>query len=123
MTQASLFDAPATRGASRASDPATSREAGRSMSGQVLRDQQALVLSALCALHRRLCRGGNAFEVQCHLGPRAPQQSVISKRLGELVERGMVEPFDHRPGPSSRQQIVYRPTREGSAWISSRGES
>lgn len=114
--QPSLFDAPATRGASRASDPQTSRDAARSMSGEVLRDQQALVLGAL-AWHE----DATAFELWGDLWqrflpghPRGPKENVICKRLGELAEMGMVaRTGDTRPGSSHRHQMVWRITDKG----------
>lgn len=105
-----LLEVPVTRGASRADGPQTSRDAGRSMSGAVLRDQQRLVLGAVAHLGT-----ATAWEVHskaCNL----VQQSVISKRLGELVALGMVRPTGAtRPGSSQRSQIVYEVTEAGSA--------
>lgn len=101
MNQPTLFDAPATRGASRRTDPQTSRDAGRSMSGDVLRQQQALVLRGLGHID---C---TAYEVWLRLQdePSRPKENVISKRLGELVDAGMVEPTGStRPGSSHREQ-------------------
>lgn len=116
--QPSLFDAPATRGASRKGDPSTSRAAGRSMEGH-LRDQQALVLVGLA----RLCRfglGATAFEVWAHLG--AAKENVVSKRLGELEEMGMARRNGkERPGSSHRSQKVWEVTERGRAWVDERG--
>ncbi len=114
----------ATRGASRHDGPATSRAAGRSLDGQHLRDQQALVLTALCDMHRRLCNGGNAWEIQSRLLERGKgvQQSVVSKRLGELRAKGLVEIVGERPGSSHRMQQVYVPTPAGLGWVAARAE-
>lgn len=112
MSQPSLFDAPAERGASRGSDPATSREAGRSMSGQVLRDQQALVLGSVSA------SGSTAWQVTCDLLRRGHtvQQNVVAKRLGELRDLGMVRlTGETRPGSSSRHLQVFALTDAGRA--------
>lgn len=109
MSQPTLFDAPATRGASRQSDPATSREAARSVSGTVLRDQQALVLSAVGY-------AATAYEVWERLSARGHRvkENVCSKRLGELRELGMVRLTGMtRPGSSSRPQQVFALTDEG----------
>lgn len=101
-----LFDAPATRGASRASDPSTSRDAARSMGGHILRDQQRQVLCAVVDV----CRhhdGATAYEVWQQLDG-AVKENVIGKRLGELRERGMVRLTSaHRPGSSHRMQQVH----------------
>lgn len=105
-----LFDAPPTRGASRATDPATSRDAARSLSGPVLRDQQALVLRSVDWLIE-----ASAWEIHCHLGYRV-QQNVVAKRLGELVDLGMVRfTGKTRPGSSHRLQRVYALTDAGRA--------
>lgn len=122
--QPSLFDAPAERGASRQTDPVTSRGAGRSMSGEVLKDQQALVLGAIATLARwgRTC---TAWELWCYFETnfvtvsgeaplRTPKENVISKRLGELRELGMVrETGETRPGSSHRHQMVFTLTDAG----------
>ena len=109
MTQPSLFDAPATRGASRASDPRTSRDAGRSMTGQVLRDQQALVLGCVGST-------ATAWEITTTLLRRGHrvQQNVVAKRLSELRELGLVRlTGGTRPGSSHRHQQVYALTERG----------
>lgn len=117
--QGSLFDAPVERGASRQADPWTSREAGRSMSGAVLRAQQALVLEAVAQAAPRLdLNCVNAYEVVRHLGERAPQQSVVSKRIGELVDLGLLaETGIARPGGSNRLCLCYRVTPLGNRWL------
>lgn len=96
------FDAPATRGASRQSDPWTARAAGRSMQGQVLRDQQQLVLDAV-----RYLGTATAWEVHrdvCTL----IQQNVIAKRLSELRDLGLVRVAGPpRPGSSHRLLQVW----------------
>lgn len=106
--QPSLFDAPVARGASRASDPATSRDAGRSMSGAVLRVQQRQVLRAVAWLGT-----ATSYEVHRHLGYRV-QQNVAVKRLGELRELGLVrETGATRPGSSKRSLLVFEATEDG----------
>jgi hypothetical protein len=123
MTEPSLFDAEATVGAARQADPRTSHQAAESMQGAVLRDQQVLVLTALLEHHRRLCEGGNSWELQCHLAgqsteARVPGLNVIGKRLGELERAGWVHHPDglDRPGPSHRNQHVYKPTAKAVSW-------
>lgn len=112
--QLDLFAAPATRGASRRDGPGTSRAAGRSMSGQILRDQQMRVVDALGRLG-----DATAWEVTGWLncGAIQPvQQNVISKRLGELRDLGMVrETGETRPGSSHRHQMVFALTERGRA--------
>src|SRR5690554_4664785 len=114
-----LFEAPATRGASRKTDPATSREAARSMSGHVLRDQQRLVLTGLADCCR--VRGdGNAWEVWQTLTARGRvvKENVISKRLGELRSLGLVRVAGApRPGSSHRKQLVFVVTDKGREWL------
>ncbi len=120
MTQPTLFDAPSTRGASRKSDPATSRDAGRSMTGMVLRDQQALVLEAVAA------RGeANPHEVQTWLRAHerpCPERNAIGSRFRELTEMGMVRPEGTRPGPSGRGEQVVAVTDKGREWVAGRTE-
>lgn len=109
VQQLGIFDIPATRGASRRSDPATSREAARSVSGEVLRDQQALVLGCI--------RGdATAWEITTVLLHRGHgvQQNVVAKRLTELRELGMVRlTGETRPGVSHRRQQVWTVTDKG----------
>ena len=113
--QVSLLDASATRGSSRRSDPQTSRDAGRSVADDVLRDQQALVLAAVGTL-----TDATAWEVTgwINCGAVKPiQQNVVAKRLGELRERGFVWwTGGTRPGSSHREQRVYALTAKGERW-------
>lgn len=110
------FNAPATRGASRRSDPRTSVDAGRSLEGQPLRDQQALVLGAVVQMG-----DATAFELWEHLYarfiagyPRSPKENVIARRLTELRELGMVRlTGETRPGSSHRKQQVWAVTEAG----------
>ena len=114
----SLFDAPASRGASRSDGPQTSRDAGRSIAGDVLRSQQSLVLRGLGHID---C---TAYEVWLRLQdePSRPKENVVSKRLGELVDAGMLRPTGKtRPGSSSREQKVYELTDKGREFIRERG--
>lgn len=115
MTQPTLFDAPATRGASRKSDPTTAVAAGRSMSGAHLRDQQRLVLHAaeVCG---HWAKGATAYEVWSLLNRQGNRikENVVSKRLGELAELGMVRLTGAtRPGSSHRHQQVFEVTEDG----------
>ena len=119
--QEALFQYAATRGASRCSDPATSRDAGRSMSGAHLKMQQGDVLRAA----RRVGGDFTAYEVWGELErtfTRRPdgsvvgpvKENVVSKRLGELRDLGLVELTGAtRPGCSHRQQQVHRCTDAG----------
>lgn len=121
--QLSLMDYAATRGSSRRSDPDTSRAAARSMDGQTLRDQQALVLETVARIagpFNHYC--ASAFDVVERLGSDAPQQSVVAKRIGELVDLGMVEDAQRtRPGRSSRACRCFSLTERGWAWVRARG--
>jgi len=109
-TQERLFDYAASRGASRGTDPQTSRDAAHSMSGPVLRAQQALVLGAVEWL-----KYATAWEIHCHLGYRV-QQNVCAKRLGELAELGLVRRGKGtRPGSSGRSLTVWAVTDAGRA--------
>jgi DNA-binding PadR family transcriptional regulator len=86
------------------------------MSGQVLRDQQYLVLSAFLPQPT-----ANAYEVWVRLNRRtgsAPKENVISKRLSELAEAGMVKLTRYkRTGSSSREQQVYEATDRGLEYL------
>lgn len=116
MTQGTLFESLATRGSSRRSDPQTSVDAGRSMEGH-LRDQQSLVLRYLGHLDM------TAYEVWLRMRdePAQPKENVVSKRLGELVDAGMLRLTGQtRPGSSSREQRVYAVTDKGAAWLRER---
>jgi hypothetical protein len=125
--QLDLFQYAATRGASRADGPATSREAGRSLDGQVLRDQQSLVLRGVVSADWPGRKdGATAWEVWCELRsrPDCPKESVVSKRLGELAAAGMLRRTDQtRPGSSSRGQFVYALTTAGRRWDAMRNAS
>lgn len=102
MKQPTLFDAPATHRPTRVDRCAT---------GAHLRAQQRRVLRAVAAL-----TNATAWEVWCFLShnPRAPQQNVIAKRLGELRELGLVrETGATRPGSSKRSLLVFEATEAG----------
>lgn len=80
------------------------------MSGSVLRDQQALVLSEVEQA------GSTAWDITCGLVRRGHrvQQNVVAKRLGELRELGMVRlTGETRPGSSNRHQQVFAKTERG----------
>lgn len=85
------------------------------MAGNVLRDQQALVLDAVSRLG-----DATAWEVTgwINCGAIRPiQQNVAGKRLGELVDLGMVrETGGTRRGSSHRLLKVYALTERGRAW-------
>lgn len=115
MSQAeTLFDYAATQGASRRSDPATSRDAGRSVSGPVLREQQGRVLAGLVSLG-----DATAWELTGWLncGAVCPvKENVVSKRLTELRENGWARlTGETRPGSSHRLQQVHAVTDAGRA--------
>lgn len=117
--QLDLFTAPVTRGASRRNDPWTSKAAARSMSGAALSSQQQLVLSAVTDAAKRLdLNCASAYEVTRWLGVRSPQQSVVARRLTELLDRGFVEDTGvARPGSSGRLCRCYRVTPAGNRWL------
>lgn len=99
-----------TYGTSRSTDPRTSHVAGRTLFGSILRDQQRLVLGAVAHLGT-----ATAWEVHSKVCTLV-QQNVVAKRLGELVELGMVRPTGAtRPGSSHRNQTVYEVTEAGRA--------
>lgn len=122
--QLSLFDTPAaelhvdavTPGV-RNTDPGTSHAAWHSLATK-LPKQRALVLVAVCnnSLHYQ---GSTAV----HHGVTAPelaklldrQQSVMSKRLSELVQAGLLYEDGSRLGTSGRQVTIYQPTTAGLA--------
>lgn len=122
--QLDLFAAPATRGASRRSDPQTSRDAGRSMEGQTLRDQQALVLSAVAAIAKPYNGSrASAFDVSgwVRVTGGEIQQNVAAKRIGELVSLGMLrETGATRPGSSGRPCRCFALTPEGRHYLEER---
>ena len=120
MAQPSLFEAPATRGASRRSDPQSSRDAGRSMSGEVLRDQQALVLRLVAEVAAAGDGDATAAEVARHAWVRHGlhlQQNVAAKRLGELREKAMVREAGTRPGWTGRSCLCFALTAKGREWL------
>lgn len=98
---------------SRATDPATSVEAGATMTGAVVNDQQRLVLDALDLLHGTF--GVTAWEVVRWSGHNL-QQNVIAKRCTELRELGLIVDSGHtRPGSSGRRLICWTVTDAGRA--------
>lgn len=111
--QLPLFSTPATRGASRQSDPWTSRDAGRSMAGDVLPAQQELVLRGFGHID------STAYEVWLRLqdNPSCPKENVISRRMGELRDVGYLRLTGKtRPGSSRRAQQVHELTEKGREW-------
>lgn len=113
--QERLFEPEATRGASRATDPWTARAAAHSMEGPVIRDQQRLVLHAVqvCCRFVDDVTAYEAWDLLHDQGNRI-KENVVSKRLGELVEMGLVRLTGAtRPGSSHRQQQAYGLTEAG----------
>lgn len=87
------------------------------MSGDVLRDQQALVLSAFLP-QPTACAYEVWLRLRHRMDDRAPKENVISKRLSELAERGMLRLTKQtRPGSSARQQQVYEATDAGLTYL------
>jgi hypothetical protein len=125
--QLDLFQYAATRGAARADGPATSLAAAHSIDGQVLRDQQALVLGGVVSADWPGRKdGATAWEVWCELRsrPDCPRENVVAKRLGELAAAGFLErTLQTRPGSSHRQQTVWVLTGKGRAWHAMRNAS
>lgn len=120
MAQPTLFDAPVTRGASRRSDPQSSRDAGRSMSGEVLRYQQALVLGLVAEVAAAGEGDATAAEVAQHAWEAHGlhlQQNVAAKRLGELREKAMVRETGTRPGWTGRPCLRFALTAAGREWL------
>lgn len=122
-SQLGLFDPP-VRGTARRRDPKTSKDAARSMSGEVLTAQQRQVLEVIAA---NPCHGATAYELATQLGF---QQNVMARRCTDLGERGFAyrksgwigdeEVFVSRPGSSGRQCDAWFATDKGLSWL--RGE-
>jgi hypothetical protein len=101
----------------RTTDPATSHAAWHSLA-EKLPKQRALVLVAVC--NNSLQHNGSTT---VHHGVTAPelaklldrQQSVMSKRLSELVTAGLLYEDGTRLGASGRQVTIYQPTTAGLA--------
>lgn len=123
-TQPPLLDAPATRGSSRKRDPRTSRDAGRSMTGTILRDQQWMVLYFADRAGRSR-DGATAWETWVvgggHQHSHAIKENVISKRFGELRDLGLLRlTGETRPGSSHRLQQVHVVTDAGAEVLRNR---
>lgn len=117
MNEPTLFDYAPTQGSVRSTDPQTSIDAARSMTGRVLCDQQELVLRALGHID---C---TAYEVWLRLQdePARPKENVISRRLTDLRMAGMLElTGTTRPGSSNRGQQVHRVTDKGREFLRDR---
>lgn len=109
----SLFDTRASQGAHRATDPATSVVAARSIGGQPIRDQQLRVLWAMFVVREPDATAHDIVLRLAYTG-RAPQQSCVAKRLGELRDLGYVESTGTtRPGGTGRPLQVHRVTDTG----------
>lgn len=99
----------------RATDPDTSRDAALSIR-ECVGDQCRLVLTSLLEAERRSGRGATAHEIVMRLAytGRAPQQSVVARRLTDLRNAGLIEDTgERRPGGSGRNLIVWASTTEG----------
>lgn len=116
--QPQLYLEPAQQGPGvRNTDPGTSHAAWQSLA-EKLPKQRALVLLTVC--NNSLSHHGND---PVHHGITAPelaqlldrQQSVMSKRLSELVAAGLLYEDGTRLGASGRQVTIYQPTTAGLA--------
>lgn len=97
--QTSLFDAPATAGRHRRTDPITSIEAGRTVNATRQRDQ-------ILRLLRGCIDGLTADELAARMHP-TPHRSSVSSRLAQLHREALVEPFGVRLLPSGRRGQVW----------------
>lgn len=91
-------------------DPTTSHDAWQSLTTK-LPKQRALVLIAVCS-HSLNTDGVTAPQLAKLLDR---QQSVMSKRLSELVAAGLLYEDGTRLGDSGRQVTIYQPTTAGLA--------
>lgn len=108
--QLTLADAPITSGSHRHADRQTSVDAARSMQGRALTVQQLAVLQVVAACWQ----GATAYEIAQQTGY---QQSVMSRRLCDLIARGLVVYRDEtRPGSSGRPCSVAEITERGREW-------
>lgn len=85
------------------------------MEGPVIRDQQRLVLHAVqvCCRFVDDVTAYEAWDLLHDQGNRI-KENVVSKRLGELAEMGLVRlTGKSRPGSSSRAQQAYGVTDTG----------
>lgn len=126
MIEPSLFDAPAAP-AVRVSDLSTSHGAARSLTGPVLRREQARVVIGLAEIDRCGGDGATPHELAMRLAygrsPSAPENCLAS-RLSELDRAGLVHRAgDTRPGGSGRQQRVARLTEAGRAAVADEAHS
>jgi hypothetical protein len=106
----------------RRTDPSTSTDAAKAMSGHVLTALQRDVLAAVLDLHDRLCRGANASEVQVWLNEhgRFVETNSVGSRFNELREALLLRQDGERPGLSGRSQQVFFPTDAGREWMRDR---
>lgn len=117
MNQPALFAYPPTRGTSRRNDPRTSKDAAKSMSADVLNQQQRVVLAAVGD-------DATAYEIVVALAARGRmiQQNVVARRLTDLRKRGfVVATGGTRPGSSARELTVYEVTPSGRSWLEGEG--
>ena len=116
MSLFDAFDAPLPDSV-RPSDPDTSHAAAASIA-PVLSAQRRDVLAAAAAVadanpHRT---GATAAEIVMRLAytGRAPQQSVVARRLSDLRDLGLVvDSGARRPGTSARALIAWQVTDAG----------
>lgn len=84
MTQGLLFQ-NRPHGASRVTDPETSKEAGRAMSGPKLTEIKLAVMQFF-----RDFGPGTDSDLELALGVKYPGFSTLRKRRGELVQAGLL---------------------------------
>lgn len=94
----------------RTTDPTTSHDAWQSLTTK-LPKQRALILVAVCRYS--ISTDGVTAPQLARLLDR--QQSVMSKRLSELVAAGLLYEDGTRLGDSGRQVTIYQPTTAGLA--------
>lgn len=106
------FAAPITSGSHRKNSRQSSVDAARSMSGEVLNNQQRLVLTRLSWVI-----DANAYEVAKAL-QFTVQQNVVARRFDDLEAMGLAERTEtKRAGGSKRQIDVWRCTSKGLGWL------
>lgn len=99
VSQLDLFDAPATRGAHRRSDPATSISAARSVNTQRQRDQ---IMRQLLGSSE----GMTADDLAAGMRPR-PHRSSVASRLALMADDGLVYAFGQRVNDNHRPVQVW----------------
>jgi hypothetical protein len=89
-----LFDAPPTRGASRKSDPATSRDAAKTVR---LKDRKREVIESMTRLGGTVTASQIQHDLAAHGLIR--ESGSIRSRLSQLRENGLVQPVGVRRVP------------------------